>query len=62
MVYIGVPQLLFLALIVSGLTIDATKHGKPYTKTENVWVSLLAALILLGLLYWGGFFTLERAA
>lgn len=60
--YLGVPQILMLVMIAYSFTSDVLKHEKPYTKTENAWTSFTALLILLGILYWGGFFhqPLER--
>lgn len=54
--YLGVPQIILLVLICFGLGITIVKHGEPKTGKENFYVSFVAQVIYLGLLYWGGFF------
>jgi hypothetical protein len=50
------PQILYLILVGLALGIIATHHGKPKTGNENFGVSLIAVLIQIGLMLWGGFF------
>ena len=52
-----IPQLIFLGLIGLSLGYDLARHGKEKeTGKVNVWTSLWAKLIFIGLLWWGGFF------
>jgi hypothetical protein len=53
--YFGVPQVIYLALIILGLGIAIAKHGQP-RDNYNGGVTFIAAIIELALLYWGGFF------
>jgi hypothetical protein len=57
-IYIGWPEGIYLALNFIGLGISIAQHGKSETGTESVWTALLWwVLIILPLLYWGGFFS-----
>ena len=49
------PQLVYLALTITGVIYSTLQHGKPRTN-ENVWTVLIATAISLVLLYCGGFF------
>lgn len=55
--HIGPPQIIFLALTFISSGIYLAKHGEPKTGAYNFGISLLSDAIVLGLLYWGGFFT-----
>jgi len=48
-------QILYLILTVFGLGITLAKHGEP-RDPYNFWGTLLSTAMLLGILYWGGFF------
>lgn len=50
------PQVVFLAMTLVGLGIALQRHGQPRTGTESIWGSLIGQAIVLGLMYWGGFF------
>ena len=49
------PQYVYLCLMLLGLGVVLAKHGEPQ-KNYNIWASLFADIIILGLLYFGGFF------
>jgi hypothetical protein len=51
-----IPQIIFLCLIAMGITYTAIKHGKPREGNHNIWTYLVAILVELLLLWWGGFF------
>ena len=53
---IGWPQGIYLLMTLVGLVVAVLEHGKP-RKPSNVWVSLLATVIIYALLIWGGFFS-----
>jgi hypothetical protein len=53
--HLGIPQIIYLALLIFGLGISIAKHGKPRSN-ENFWMSLISATIIISLLMWGGFF------
>ena len=51
----GVPQIIYIILITAGVVINIVKHGeakKPYNAPETI----IATIISVGLMYWGGFF------
>jgi hypothetical protein len=50
-----VPQIIYLSLVFMGLLIGANQHGKERTP-HNFWNTLVATIITISLLYWGGFF------
>jgi len=54
---IKLPQVFILALYLISLGISIERHGKPKKGNESAWTSLIATIIMLALLYWGGFFT-----
>jgi hypothetical protein len=49
------PQLIYLALTFIGLGILLTQFGERKTGTHG-WGEIFATIVVLGLLYWGGFF------
>lgn len=51
------PQLIYLALTFLGLGRSISKHGEVKTSKENAWASIIAACLIVGVLYWGGFFS-----
>ena len=54
--YIGIPQLIYVFLILLNVGIAIIKFGQEKDETYN-WVDILISpAISFGLLYWGGFF------
>jgi hypothetical protein len=53
---IGWPEGIILGLIAFNLILGACVDGEPKTGTHRFGVKLIDAAILMGLLYWGGFF------
>lgn len=51
-----IPQLIWIALAFWGLLLHAHKHGKPKTGRHNFVYPFLATIIVVLLLYYGGFF------
>lgn len=51
-----IPQIIFLSLVLIGLMLNSFMHGKDKTGKYNVFYHLIANLITLSLLYYGGFF------
>ncbi len=49
-------QLIYIVLAVLGLGITLAKHGEPKTGEHNILVTLINAILVFALLYWGGFF------
>jgi len=49
------PQIIVLVIYVINLLVSANRHGKPRTP-DNFWTDLVALIIMVGLLLWGGFF------
>lgn len=56
MFHIGWPQGVLLIMMILSLGISMEKHGQP-NKDENAWITLAADVIVITLLYFGGFFT-----
>jgi hypothetical protein len=54
--YLGLPQIIYLAITILGLGYQIANHGKPRSN-ENAIAALIATAISLALLYWGGFFS-----
>lgn len=50
------PQIILLLLMASGLGIDLSKHGEEKKGKYNVLNTIIAQLLMLVLLWWGGFF------
>lgn len=49
------PQIILLLLFMLGLGVSLANHGKP-RGNENVWITLISDVIVLSILWWGGFF------
>ena len=49
------PQLIYVVLLLLGLTEAIAKHGEK-RPDHDAFVKLFNTLIILALLYWGGFF------
>lgn len=49
------PQIILIVIYSISLLLSARDHGKP-RPNGNFWLSLVATVISVGLLLWGGFF------
>lgn len=54
--HIGWPQGIYLALIFMGIEIAVSKYGKQKLGTYGIWEILIGPVMVLSLLWWGGFF------
>lgn len=54
--YLGIPQIIMLALMVFNITLNIVKDGEPKDEKYSFITTLIATAISFGLLYWGGFF------
>ncbi len=55
---IGLPQAIYLALVLIGIGYEISKHGEMKKPARhNATTSLIATLLIGLLLYWGGFFS-----
>lgn len=54
--YIGIPQAIYLFLIVLSIGISLVKHGQEEPYKYNVLKTLLSSAILIWILKAGGFF------
>ena len=45
-----------LVIMQMSLLLNVIDHGQRKTGRENAWHSVIGTTIMLGLLYWGGFF------
>ena len=52
----GVPQYLYLALWLIGAGAGMVRHGTPKEGKNDFWADLITSLLIMGILYWGGFF------
>lgn len=53
---IGMPQAIMIVLILIGVGVSVARFGQQKKDTYD-WVDVLVGpLLMLGLLYWGGFF------
>jgi hypothetical protein len=48
------PQIIMICLFAVSFTINCYQHGKP-SKPKKWWYDLMATAIMVGLLWWGGF-------
>ena len=54
---VGWPQAIYLALTLLGLGVEISRHGEPKKPGRyNAVSTLIATVVVLSLLYWGGFF------
>ena len=49
------PQIILVGLLLVELGMALAKHGEPRESNFSVWNSLISDAIILGLLWWGGF-------
>lgn len=56
-IVMGWPEWIYVGINILGLLISVSEHGKPQSGTKNAVPSVIALLIVLPLLYWGGFFS-----
>jgi len=52
----GLPQFIYLGLFFVGLGITLSRFGEP-KRDRYDWGDIIASFAVLGLLYWGGFFS-----
>lgn len=52
----GLPQFIYLGLFFVGLGITLSRFGEP-KRDHYDWGDIIASFVILGLLYWGGFFS-----
>uniref|UniRef100_UPI003F8101A9 hypothetical protein n=1 Tax=Xanthomonas sp. 0924 TaxID=2835534 RepID=UPI003F8101A9 len=52
----GAAQLIYLALTMLGLGMGIAQHGEPKTGRHNAVSTIVATVLILALLWWGGFF------
>lgn len=52
---IGWPQGITLGLLILSLGVALAEHGRP-RGPSNAWMTLIATIIHIALLWWGGFF------
>jgi hypothetical protein len=55
--YYGAPQIIYLVLIAITFVLYVILDGRPRTGKYSLGAWLVEALLTLGLLYWGGFFS-----
>ena len=51
-----IPQIIYLVIIILGTGINLAKHGEQKNDKYNIWTHLLSVVIILFILYKGGFF------
>ena len=51
------PQITYLILVFLGTGISIERHGRPKTGHENCGLTILSVVIVMFLLYQGGFFS-----
>lgn len=56
-IVIGWPEGILLGILVSEFGFQVAKHGEPRTTAHDANYYLFTVLVLVGLLYWGGFFS-----
>lgn len=51
-----IPQILILAIFCINFGYYIGTHGEYEDRPNNFWIRLLDGLLVLGILFWGGFF------
>ena len=51
------PQIIVLILYAITIGIELAQHGETEVKKHNVFVAMFGSALMLGLLWWGGFFS-----
>jgi len=51
-----IPQLTLLAIYAMSLGMAISKHGEEKIEKNNAWHTVLATILILSILNWGGFF------
>lgn len=51
----GIPQIIIIILYAINLGMSIENHGKEKTEKENVITTIIASVIMMALLWWGGF-------
>ena len=54
---LGIPQVIYILLMIAATVLAAAKHGQPQGGNHNVWTTLTAQIIVFSILYAGGFFS-----
>ncbi len=54
---LGWPQTILLTVMFVNLGVVLAYHGRPMNTKHNFFMALFVAVLNLGLLYWGGFFS-----
>jgi hypothetical protein len=54
--YLQWPQIIWIALALTGLGVHAFKHGRAEKITFSVWKRMVNIALTAALLSWGGFF------
>ena len=50
------PQIVMLMLVGASIGMSAVRHGKERTEQDNVFITIVSALIIQAILVWGGFY------
>jgi len=51
-----IPQIIFLMILFLRGGISIERHGRERTGKYNFFIDLVSGLVMLSLLFWGGFF------
>lgn len=54
---LGAPQIIYIVLIAIGVGSAMAKYGQPKTDKYDLTDVLISPAIVVGLLWWGGFFS-----
>lgn len=52
------PQVIILSIFIIRLIYISTEHGYSRLKVINFWTELVKTVIILLILFWGGFFNM----
>lgn len=52
----SIAAIIYLVLVGLTWLVTAYMHGKPKKEKYNFFTTMINSLIILGILYWGGFF------
>ena len=53
---LGIPQLILLVLLLVHVVDEILDYAKGKKARREIWVTIASLTLLLGILWWGGFF------
>lgn len=55
--YFGTPQIIMVVLMMLNIGVNIAKYADSEQGKVGFWSSTISTVFMIGLLYWGGFFS-----